>query len=138
MDRSPPRVNTTSVPTNATILRVIKDGPPSVMRHPSRFEPTTKARQLESEVWLLRLGSPGVDQLDVLPQLTTGLPPVFDHHPIRFVDFKEQAQIRKQAKQRSAVRTTECKRRFFMDFGFMRASTSDYSRPDKNKDRSFL
>jgi hypothetical protein len=108
------------------------------MRRPLRFEPTTKARQLESEVWLLRLGSPGVDQLDVLPQLTTGLPPVFDHHPFRFVDFKEQAQIRKQAAQRSAVWTTECKRRFYMDFGFMRASTSDYSRPDKNKDRSFL
>jgi hypothetical protein len=56
-----------------------------------------KARQLESEVWLLWLGSPGLDQLDVLPQLTTGLPPIFNYHPFQFVDFKEQARIQKQA-----------------------------------------
>jgi hypothetical protein len=94
-----------------------------------------KAHQLESEVWLLCLGSPGVNQLDNLPQLTTGLPPVFDYHPFCFIDFKEQARIRKQAAQRLSVQTTERQRRFYMDFGFMLASALDYSQPNKTKDR---
>ncbi len=63
---------------------------------------------MESEVWLLCLGSPGVHQLDVLPGNVTGLPLVFEYHPFRFIDFKEQARISKQAAQRSAVRTTDC------------------------------
>jgi hypothetical protein len=86
-------------------------------------------------VWLLRLGSPGVHQLDVLPGNVTGLPLVFEYHPFRFIDFKEQAQIRKQAAQHSAVRTTDCRRRFYMDFGFMCASSLEYSHPQKGKDR---
>jgi len=65
----------------------------------------------------------------------TGLPATFDYHPFRFVDFKEQARIRKQAAQRSAIRTQERRRHFYIDFGFMRASTSDYSCRDKAKDR---
>jgi len=76
-----------------------------------------------------------VTQRDVLPQNVTGLPSTFEYHPFRFVDFKEQARIRKQAAQRSAVRTPDRRRRFYMDFGFMRASTSDYSRRDKTRDR---
>jgi hypothetical protein len=86
---------------------VANQPPPPVLRRPSRFAPTSKARQLESEVWLLRLGSPGVTQLNVLPQNVTGIPFTFEYHPFRFVNFKEQAHIRKQAAQRSAVRTNE-------------------------------
>ena len=74
-------------------------------------------------------------QLYVLPQNVTGLPTTFDYHPFRFIDFKEQAHIRKQAAQRSAVQAQERQWRFYMDFGFMRASTLDYSRRDKAKDR---
>ncbi len=85
-------------------------------------------------MWLLRLGSQGVHQLDILPGNVTGLPPVFEYHPFRFIDFKEQARIWKQAAQRLAVCTTDCRRRYYMDFGFMRASTSDYSCPQKGKD----
>ena len=44
---------------------------------------------------------------------------------LRFIDFKEQARTHKQAAQRSALCTTERKRRFYMDYGFMHASTSD-------------
>ena len=117
-----------------TVNRVVNPPPPTVLRRSSRFTPTSKARQLESEVWLLRLGSPGVTQLDVLPQHVTGLPTTFEYHPFRFVDFKEQARIRKQAAQRLAVRTQERCRRFYMDFGFMHASTLDYARQDKSKD----
>jgi hypothetical protein len=118
--------------------RTVTTQTPPVLRCSSRFEPTSKARQLESEIWLLWLGSPGVRQLDVLPQNATGLPAVFEYHPFCFIDFKEQARIRKQATQRTAVRTTERRRRFYMDFGFMRASTTDYSRRDKSKDRVVL
>jgi hypothetical protein len=107
----------------------------TINRRPSRFAPTSKSKQVESEVWLLRLGSPGVHQLDVLPGNVTGIPSVFEYHPFRFIDFKEQARTRKQAAQRLALRTTERKRRFYMDYGFMRASTSDYSRPQKSRAR---
>ena len=74
-------------------------------------------------------------QLYVLPQNVTGLPTTFDYHPFRFIDFKEQAHIHKQAAQRLAVWAQERQRRFYMDFGFMRASTSDYSQRDKAKDQ---
>ena len=74
-----------------TVNRVVTPPTPPILRRSSRFAPTSKARQLESEVWLLRLGSPGITQLDVLPQNVTGLPTTFDYHPFRFVDFKEQA-----------------------------------------------
>ncbi len=65
----------------------------------------------------------------------TGPPPTFDYHPFWIIDFKEQAQIRKLAAQRLAVRTPERCRHFYMDFGFMRASTLDYMQRDKTKDR---
>jgi len=40
-----------------TVNHVVNPPPPPVNRRSSRFAPTSKARQLESEVWLLRLGS---------------------------------------------------------------------------------
>ncbi len=55
--------------------------PPDVKRNPPKFTPTSKARQVESEVWLLRLGSPGKGQLEVLPGNITGTPAVFEYHP---------------------------------------------------------
>ena len=85
------------------VNRIAQPPPTSHLRQPSRYRPTTKSKQLESELWLLRLGSPGVYQLDHLPGNATGLPTEFDYHPFRFIDFKEQAKIRKQAVQRSAI-----------------------------------
>ncbi len=38
----------------------------------------------------------------------------------------------------SAECTTDCKRKFYMDFGFMRASTSNYLQPNKKHDRVAL
>jgi hypothetical protein len=93
-----------------------------------------KVKQVESEVWLLCLGSPGVHQLDLLPGRVTGIPLDFCYHPFHFIDHKEQASLKKQPAQRSAVCTTECKQRFNMDFGFMRSSTSDYAHPNKSTD----
>ena len=84
---------------------------------------------------MLQLGSPSKDQLDLLHGNVTGIPPGFQYHPFRFIDWKEEARIQKQAAQQSAKCTTEAKQRFYMDFGFMRASTSDFSRPNKKTNR---
>jgi hypothetical protein len=112
--------------------------PVSILKRPSKYSPISKDKQLESDLWLLRLGSPSVSQLDRLPGNATGLPSVFEHHPFRFIDFKAQAEIRKQAVQRSAVRTIKQKQKFYMDFGFMRASTSNFSQADMSKDHVVL
>jgi hypothetical protein len=69
----------------------------------SCFVPTTKAKQVESEVWLLCLGLPGVHQLDLLPGCVTGIPLDFRYHPFHFIDHNEQALLKKQPAQQSAV-----------------------------------
>ena len=124
-----------STPSPPQLFRIATSTPLSTLRRPSRYNPVLKSKQLESELWLLRLGSPGVTQLDRLPGNATGIPAEFDHHPFRFIDFKAQAQIRKQAAQRSAVRTSERRHRYYMDFGFMRASASDFGKRSKKTDR---
>ena len=43
--------------------------------------------------------------------------------------------MQRQAAGRAVERTLEVGRRFYMDFGFIRASTSDYSKPNKSIDR---
>ena len=101
-----------------------------------KFVPTTRARQVESEVWALRFGSPGEGQLDALPHHVDGVPPVFKYHSFQHIDFKEQAYMRKQPARKSAKRLSDCGSDFFMDFGFMRASTDDYRGPNKMTDRA--
>jgi hypothetical protein len=100
----------------------------------SRFVPTTKAKQVESEVLLLRLGSPGVRQLDLLPGCITGIPSTFRYHRFHYIDYKEQALIKKLPAQPSLVCTSKQKCRFYMDFGFICASTTVYARPNKSTD----
>jgi hypothetical protein len=85
-------------------------------------------------VWLLRLGSPGVRQLDLLPGCATGIPSTFRYHPFHYIDHKKQASIKKLPAQPSLVCTSKRKRNFYMDFGFMRASTLDYACPNKLTD----
>jgi hypothetical protein len=103
--------------------------------HPApKFVPTTRTRQVESEVWALRFGSPGEGQLNALPNHVDGIPLVFEYHPFRHIDFKEQAYIRKQPARKSAERLPNCGSEFFMDFGFMCASYDDYRRPNKTTD----
>ena len=70
VDRSPVR----RIPTMAA-YRLALPPAPTINRQPSRFAPTSKSKQVESETWLLRLNSPGVHQLDVLPGDVTGIPP---------------------------------------------------------------
>ncbi len=112
--------------------------PSSLPRRSKRYIPVTRDGMTDSEVWMLRLGSPGEQQLDLLPGNVTGISHGFHYHPFRFIDWKEEARIQKQAAQRSAEQTTDCKRRFYMDFGFMRASTSNFSKPNKKDDRVVL
>jgi hypothetical protein len=52
----------------------------------SHFVPTKKAKQVESELWLLHLGLPGVHQLDLLLGRVTGIPSNFRYHPFHFID----------------------------------------------------
>jgi hypothetical protein len=108
---------------------------PGVHCTPPKFLPTSKACQVESEVWMLRFGAPGEYQLNVLPQHIVGTPLVFEYHPFRYIDFKEQAYIRKQAAQRKAERIPTCGAEFYMDFGFMWSSTEDYKCPNKSTDQ---
>jgi hypothetical protein len=84
---------------------------------------------------MLQFGSSGKRQLDVLLIHVVGTPPVFEYHPFRYIDFKEQAYIRKRAAQRTADCIPTCGAEFFMDFGFMRSSTEDYKCPNKSTDR---
>jgi len=103
-------------------------------KKPPQFVPTSRACQVELEVWLLRFGSPGEHQLDVLPSNVVGTPATFEYHPFCSIDFKEQAYIRKQAAGRTAERIPTCGAEFFMDFAFMCASTEDYKCPNKYTD----
>jgi hypothetical protein len=108
---------------------------PDVRRTPSRFAPTSKARQVQSEVWMLQFGSPGEHQLNVLLQHIVGTPSMFEYHPFCYIDFKEQAYIRKQAAQLTAERIPTCGAEFYMDFGFMWSSTKDNKWPNKATER---
>jgi hypothetical protein len=122
-------------PVRSHCQRTALPPPLPVSRPPSKFKPTTRTRKLESKVWLLRFGSPGEDQLDVLPRHVDGTPLLFEYHPFRSIDFKEQAYIRRQPAHKKAEQIPGCASEFFMDFGFLRASTEDYKRPNKIKDR---
>ena len=104
-------------------------------RRLKRYRPADKAKILESETWYMRMGGCNETQLELLPDHTLGLPSQFEWHPFRYIDFKEQARIRKQPVGRNPIRVSERGRRFYMDFGFIRASNSDYTRPSPITDR---
>ncbi len=120
-----------SDPPCADCHRTVAAHTPNACHKPPKFSPTLKARQIESELWMLNFGSPGEHQFDVLPLHVIGTPNIFEYHLFCYIDFKEQAYIRKQAAQRTAERIPTCGAEFFMDFGFMRSSTDDYRCPNK-------
>ena len=104
-------------------------------RTPLTHSPVTLKKQVESEMWAARLGFCSEWQLDVIPSCATGLPNQFEYHPFRFIDHKEQALIRKKAAGRVAKKAKNIGQRFFADFGFLRASTMDFSRRNEEEDR---
>ena len=101
----------------------------------NNYAPVSKAAHTEAELWMVWLGSPGDDQLDMLPGNVTGIPSEFYYHPFQFINFKQQARIRKQAAQCTAVRTLEAGKQYYMDFGFMQASCSNYRKPNPKTDQ---
>ncbi len=105
------------------------------LQTPLKYKPVSKEHQWESEVWSLHLGFPGKSQLGVLPGNVSGLPSILEYHPFQFINFHAQACIRQQTAQRSAVRVEHRCKEFHMDFGFMHASSHDYSQPSKATDR---
>jgi hypothetical protein len=111
------------------------DNKPRPKRRPKRYTPTSKTKILESETWYLRLGGCNETTMDELTKHAIGLPESFEWHPFRFIDFREQARIQKKPVGRNPTKVAERGQRFYFDFGFIRASNEDYSRPTKNKDR---
>jgi hypothetical protein len=101
----------------------------------TKYKPTSKAKILEAETWYLRMGGCSESTMDELPKHATGVPQRFEWHPFRYIDFKEQARIRKQPVGRNPMKVAARGRHFYMDYGFIRASNEDYSRPTISKDR---
>ena len=92
-------------------------------------------RVLDSELWAARLGFCSEWQLLKIPLHADGTPTKFFPHPLQFVDHKEQARIRKKPGGTNPEHASLPGQRFFMDHGFIRASTSDYSKPNLETDR---
>lgn len=97
--------------------------------------PTSAKRVLDAELWAARLGYCIEWQLLKIPQHCDGTPPKFYPHPLQFVRHKEQARIRKQPVGSDPEQAPLPGQRFSMDFGFMRASASDYTTPNLETDR---
>lgn len=100
-----------------------------------QYHPVRPHKQAESEVFSLRLGNPSETQMQLLGKSADGLPSKFEFHPFRQIDWKTQARIRKKAAKKTADHVHQRAKRFYMDFGFMRASASDYTRRKKDVDR---
>ena len=95
------------------------------------IQPTVRRlnRQQEAELWSLRLGSPGTTQLETITNHSTGMPSKLRLHPFRIIPEVADAKIMRQHRgQRGEDRpVSRFGERFHMDFGFFRASTSDYN-----------
>ena len=88
--------------------------------------PVSSCEQLTSELWAARLGYCGTEQLSLIPAHTVGTPSAFKCHPFRFLDVKEDAKIQRQPRGPSDESVLKNGEQFHMDFGFIRASSSDY------------
>ena len=109
---------------------------PRRMAPPSnKYQPTSKAKILESETWYLRMGGGNEQSLEKLTQHALGIPKHFEWHPFRYIDFREQARVRKQPVGRNPQKVSERGSRFYMDFGFIRASNEDFTKKTTKTDR---
>ena len=73
--------------------RLVTPPTPKTRASHNKCTPVSKAAHTEVELWMVWLGSPGEDQLDMLPENVTGIPLEFYYHPFQFIDFKQQAWI---------------------------------------------
>ncbi len=122
-----------TMPTESTPCAAPITAPP-IPRSRIHSRPTNPARQLESELWAAWLGHCGEDQLIALATKADGLPNSFEFHPFRHIDWKVQAWIHKHAARRQARKVDQAGARFYMDFGFIRASSDNYQRPNPHSD----
>jgi hypothetical protein len=124
----------TSVPTYLTPSRspVQQPAPP---RSRVSVRPTNLARQLESELWAACLGHCGKDQLISLATRADDLPNSFKFHPFWYINWKEQARIRKHAACCVAQKLINAGARFYMDFGFIHALSVNYRCLNVTRDR---
>jgi hypothetical protein len=120
---------------NVPLIRCAIVPPPPVKRRHKSYNPVSRNCITELELWMLRLGSPGEDQLNLMSGRVTGLPPEFKYHAFWHIDWKEEARVQKQKALKLAERTMDTSQCFYMDFGFMRASSSDYNGHRKSNDR---
>jgi hypothetical protein len=81
------------------------------------------------------MGHSGGWQLHQLPKHVDGTLLVFISYPFQFNDFKECGHVKKQPDGINPKKALELGMRFFMDFGFMRASHSDYRSPRLGTDQ---
>jgi hypothetical protein len=72
------------------------------------------------------MGHCGTWQLTQLSHHVDGIPPSFLPHPFCFIDSKKLGGIHKQPVGHSPDKAPLPGLRFFMDFGFMHASTTNY------------
>ncbi len=77
-------------PAIPQIKRVAAPTPPtpSNAKRGRRYLPISQSKLAESETWMLWLGLPGENQLDLLPGNVTGIPHGFYYHPFHFLDWK--------------------------------------------------
>jgi hypothetical protein len=141
-DSIPPRAPTLNRNARSPLRGPTPTGPtmppmsvPTPKSTPPQFDP--KYKQMEADLWQARLGHCSDWQLKVIPMSADGTPSKFCPHPFASYDVYNQARIRKRPATRGKhpSRAVTSKQRWYMDFGFMRASQVDYSRPDKTKDR---
>jgi hypothetical protein len=66
-------------PMAPTMICIAAPSPPELpnVKRGCCYMPTSHSKLAESETWMLRLGYPGKDQLDLLPGNVTSVPPVF-------------------------------------------------------------
>ena len=88
--------------------------------------PVSSSDQITSELWAARLGYCGTDQLLLIPSHTVGTPSSFKCHPFCFLNVKEDAKIQHQPRGPPDESVLKNGEQFHMDFGFIRASSSDY------------
>ncbi len=128
---APPHITSIDAPVDPTPY--VAHGAPTRSRVTVRL--TNLTRQLESELWAARMGHCGKDQLISPATRADGLPNNFVFHPFCYIDWKEQARIRKRAPLRVAQKVHDAGARFYMDFGFIRALSVDYRRPNITSNR---
>jgi hypothetical protein len=115
--------------------RTCTPGDREVCPNPHTRQHKRKPEILLSELWAACLGHCEEWQLEALPAHANGLPPKFNLHPMRFVDHKIQARLRKQPANKTANKLVHPGHWYFCDFGFIRSSTSNYSHPNPTTDR---